>query len=96
MPEIRRILLDGAVVENVREGDELVARDGIRIEYQRALAGAYENLGSVFEHDHKCGPARAYYAKALNVFDALSARGALSAEYAGAPGRLKKSIAGCK
>ncbi|MER6916390.1 fumarylacetoacetate hydrolase family protein [Streptomyces sp. NPDC000594] len=31
MPEYRRILLDGAVVEAVREGDELVATDGRRL-----------------------------------------------------------------
>jgi 2-keto-4-pentenoate hydratase/2-oxohepta-3-ene-1,7-dioic acid hydratase in catechol pathway len=31
MPEYRRILLDGAVVETVREGDELVAGDGRRV-----------------------------------------------------------------
>ncbi|MFI6578124.1 fumarylacetoacetate hydrolase family protein [Nocardiopsis sp. NPDC050513] len=31
MPEYRRILLDGAAVETVREGDELVAGDGRRV-----------------------------------------------------------------
>ncbi|SMC57865.1 fumarylacetoacetate hydrolase family protein [Kibdelosporangium aridum] len=31
MPEYRRILLDGAVVETVRDGDDLVAGDGRRI-----------------------------------------------------------------
>ena len=31
MPEYRRILLDGAVAEVVREGDELVAADGRRV-----------------------------------------------------------------
>jgi 5-oxopent-3-ene-1,2,5-tricarboxylate decarboxylase / 2-hydroxyhepta-2,4-diene-1,7-dioate isomerase len=36
MPEHRRILLDGAVVETVREGDELVAADGRRIEIDQA------------------------------------------------------------
>ncbi|BFO19118.1 hypothetical protein SHKM778_55060 [Streptomyces sp. KM77-8] len=31
MPEYRRILLDGAAVETVRDGDELVAADGRRV-----------------------------------------------------------------
>ncbi|MFF0865660.1 fumarylacetoacetate hydrolase family protein [Nonomuraea sp. NPDC003560] len=31
MPEYRRVLLDGAVTETVRDGDELVAADGRRI-----------------------------------------------------------------
>ncbi|WP_017599824.1 fumarylacetoacetate hydrolase family protein [Nocardiopsis lucentensis] len=36
MPEYRRILLDGAVVETVREGDELVAGDGRRVRAEEA------------------------------------------------------------
>ncbi|MEV5773428.1 fumarylacetoacetate hydrolase family protein [Streptomyces antimycoticus] len=36
MPEYRRILLDGAVVETVREGDALVAGDGRRVAVQEA------------------------------------------------------------
>ena len=39
-------------------------------------------VGSVFERDRKCREARASYDKALKVFEALSARSALSAEYA--------------
>ncbi len=35
--ETRRILLDGAVVEVMREGSELVARDGRRIDCERAV-----------------------------------------------------------
>ncbi len=31
MPEYRRILLDGAAVQVVRDGDELVAGDGRRV-----------------------------------------------------------------
>ena len=36
MPEYRRVLLDGAVVETVREGDELVAGDGRRVKVAEA------------------------------------------------------------
>ncbi|MER7395760.1 fumarylacetoacetate hydrolase family protein [Streptomyces sp. NPDC000151] len=36
MPEYRRILLDGAVVETVREGKELVAGDGRRVKIDDA------------------------------------------------------------
>ncbi|MFI6924271.1 fumarylacetoacetate hydrolase family protein [Nonomuraea spiralis] len=36
MPEYRRILLDGAVTETVREGDELVAGDGRRVAIDEA------------------------------------------------------------
>ena len=61
---------------------ELVATDPVRIEYQRALAGAYENQGSVFEHKKNCRDARASYEKALHIFNALRDRKALSAEYA--------------
>ncbi|MFI7702228.1 fumarylacetoacetate hydrolase family protein [Nonomuraea sp. NPDC049480] len=37
MPEHRRILLNGAVVETVREGDELVAGDGRRVTIDEAV-----------------------------------------------------------
>ncbi|MFD1536268.1 fumarylacetoacetate hydrolase family protein [Nonomuraea guangzhouensis] len=36
MPEYRRVLLDGAVVETVRDGDELVAGDGRRVKTAEA------------------------------------------------------------
>ncbi|MEU1391118.1 MULTISPECIES: fumarylacetoacetate hydrolase family protein [unclassified Nonomuraea] len=36
MPEYRRVLLDGAVTETVRDGDELVAADGRRIGAEEA------------------------------------------------------------
>ncbi|MFI7108807.1 fumarylacetoacetate hydrolase family protein [Nonomuraea sp. NPDC050227] len=36
MPEYRRVLLDGAVTETVRDGDELVAADGRRIRADEA------------------------------------------------------------
>ncbi|MCZ0990859.1 fumarylacetoacetate hydrolase family protein [Streptomyces diastatochromogenes] len=36
MPEYRRILLDGAVFEVIREGDELVAADGRRVKIAEA------------------------------------------------------------
>ncbi|MCY9784257.1 fumarylacetoacetate hydrolase family protein [Nocardiopsis sp. EMB25] len=36
MPEYRRVLLDGAAVETVREGDELVAGDGRRVRAEEA------------------------------------------------------------
>nr|WP_042193397.1 fumarylacetoacetate hydrolase family protein [Kibdelosporangium sp. MJ126-NF4]CEL20748.1 2-hydroxyhepta-2,4-diene-1,7-dioate isomerase / 5-carboxymethyl-2-oxo-hex-3-ene-1,7-dioate decarboxylase, HPAG2 subunit [Kibdelosporangium sp. MJ126-NF4]CTQ89661.1 2-hydroxyhepta-2,4-diene-1,7-dioate isomerase (EC 5.3.3.-) / 5-carboxymethyl-2-oxo-hex-3-ene-1,7-dioate decarboxylase (EC 4.1.1.68), HPAG2 subunit [Kibdelosporangium sp. MJ126-NF4] len=36
MPEFRRILLDGAVVETIRDGDELVAGDGRRVNADEA------------------------------------------------------------
>jgi hypothetical protein len=75
---------------------QLAASDPVRIEYQRALAGAYENQGTVFEHNRNCREARARYEKALHVFEALRARKALSAEYAEFPARLQKAIDGCK
>ena len=74
---------------------QLVAADAVRIEFQRALAGAYENLGTVSDHNRNCGEARARYEKALHVFEALQSRGALSAEYVESPGRLKNLIAKC-
>lgn len=36
MPEYRRIVLDGAVVEVLREGDELIAADGRRVKTDEA------------------------------------------------------------
>lgn len=36
MPEYRRVLLDGAAVETVRDGDELVAGDGRRVKIEDA------------------------------------------------------------
>ncbi|MFI7691924.1 fumarylacetoacetate hydrolase family protein [Nonomuraea sp. NPDC049655] len=36
MPEYRRVLLDGAVTETVRDGDELVAADGRRVSADEA------------------------------------------------------------
>ncbi|MFI6642817.1 fumarylacetoacetate hydrolase family protein [Streptomyces sp. NPDC050504] len=36
MPEYRRVLLDGAAVHTVRDGDELVAGDGRRVKTDRA------------------------------------------------------------
>ncbi|MCP9964880.1 hypothetical protein LUX57_06805 [Actinomadura madurae] len=37
MPEYRRILLDGADVQVVREGDDLVAADGRRVPAEEAV-----------------------------------------------------------
>ncbi|MFI7421205.1 fumarylacetoacetate hydrolase family protein [Nonomuraea sp. NPDC049684] len=37
MPEYRRVLLDGAVTETVRDGDELVAADGRRVGAEEAV-----------------------------------------------------------
>ena len=74
----------------------LVTGDPLRIEYLRALAGAYENLGSVFAHDKKCQAAHADYEKALTIFEGLRARNALSAEYVETPARLTKLIEGCR
>lgn len=37
MPEYRRVLLDGAVVETQRSGDELIARDGRRVPVEDAV-----------------------------------------------------------
>ena len=36
-PETRRILLDGAIVQVIREGDELLAQDGRRVSCERAV-----------------------------------------------------------
>ena len=55
-----------------------------------------EHLGARHVDSHQCGEARASYAKALEILDALKARGALSAEYAETPDKLKKAMAGCK
>lgn len=81
MPEYRRILLDGAVVETVREGDELIAGDGRRVTVQEArhlppvvpskvIAVHLNHLSRVAEFQVRLPAAPTYFHKPTSALNA--------------------------
>lgn len=80
MPEYRRILLDGAVVETVREGDELVTGDGRRVTIEEAqhlppvvpskvIAVHLNHLSRVAEFQIQLTPAPTYFHKPTSALN---------------------------
>ncbi|MEU4496559.1 fumarylacetoacetate hydrolase family protein [Streptomyces sp. NPDC023998] len=81
MPEYRRILLDGAVAEVVREGDELVAADGRRVKTGEAhhlppvvpskvVAVHLNHRSRVAEFQTSLSPAPTYFHKPTSSLNA--------------------------
>jgi 5-oxopent-3-ene-1,2,5-tricarboxylate decarboxylase/2-hydroxyhepta-2,4-diene-1,7-dioate isomerase len=86
MPEYRRILLDGAAVETVRDGDDLVAGDGRRVAIAEAhhlppvvpskvIAVHLNHRSRVEEFQIGLGPAPTYFHKPTSSLN--SHRGAI-------------------
>ncbi|TDQ83012.1 5-oxopent-3-ene-1,2,5-tricarboxylate decarboxylase/2-hydroxyhepta-2,4-diene-1,7-dioate isomerase [Dongia mobilis] len=81
MTEYRRILLGGAVVETVREGEELVARDGRRVKIADAhhlspvqpgkiIAVHLNHVSRVHEFQIKLSPTPTYFQKPTTSLNA--------------------------
>ncbi|MEU6994002.1 fumarylacetoacetate hydrolase family protein [Streptomyces sp. NPDC046465] len=81
MPETRRILLDGAVTEVIRDGDELVAGDGRRVKADRAshlppvvptkvIAVHLNHRSRVREFGTRLPPAPTYFHKPVSALNA--------------------------
>ena len=62
------------------------------VDYRYSLSEAYENLGRVADRLGNHGRARALLNDALRVYDELLARGAVSAEYAAVPERIRREM----
>jgi len=86
--------------------EKLVASDPLRIEHSYSLSEAIENIGlvsvsnatkarSAGEKRKNLLAARAALTKALEIYDALRARAAITAEYAVVPGRITKELQTC-
>jgi non-specific serine/threonine protein kinase/serine/threonine-protein kinase len=73
--------------------ESLVSLDPVRVEHQYSLSEAYENLGRVDLRLQRQQEGRKWLARALAVYDELARRGAISAEYAGVPDRIRREIA---
>jgi 5-oxopent-3-ene-1,2,5-tricarboxylate decarboxylase/2-hydroxyhepta-2,4-diene-1,7-dioate isomerase len=80
MPEYRRILLDGAVVETERDGEELVSRDGRRVGIDEArhlppvlpskvIAVHLNHRSRVDEFRAKLPPAPTYFHKPVSALN---------------------------
>jgi non-specific serine/threonine protein kinase/serine/threonine-protein kinase len=72
--------------------ERLVDRDPVRVEHRYSLSEAFENLGRVDLRLGRTEEGRSWLARALRIYDELSARGAVSAEYAGVPARIRAEI----
>jgi tetratricopeptide (TPR) repeat protein len=70
----------------------LVARDPLRVEHRYSLSEAYENLGMVDLRMGRGQEGRKWLADALGIYDELEKRGAISAEYAEVPARIRKEM----
>lgn len=86
--------------------EQLMVGDRMRIEYHTSLSEAHENIGLVAMLDAErtsdlgqkirhLRTARAQLVRALELYDALQARNAVSAEYAAVPGRIRQELAQC-
>jgi Tfp pilus assembly protein PilF len=62
------------------------------VEHRYSLSEAYENLGRVAAKAGQRDRARNYLREALNIYDELGARDAISAEYAWVPDRIRKEM----
>jgi eukaryotic-like serine/threonine-protein kinase len=79
-----------------RIAGELVTLDPVRVEHRYSLSEAYENLGRVEMRLRQKQRAVANLREALRIYEELEARGAISAEYALVPDRIKKELAEAK
>jgi Tfp pilus assembly protein PilF len=73
-----------------------VAQDPVRVPHRYSLSEAYENLARV---DLKLGrrqEARKRFTQALAIYQELERRGAISAEYAAVPARIRKAMEAVK
>jgi non-specific serine/threonine protein kinase/serine/threonine-protein kinase len=73
-------------------GEDLIRVDPMAVSYRYSLSEAYENLGRVARRLGQQQRARAYLNDALQIYDDLRTRGAISAEYAEVPDRIKKEL----
>ena len=72
--------------------EKLVALDPLRVEHRYSLSEAYENLGRVDLRLGRGDQGRKWLARALAIYDELSGRSAISAEYAHVPDRIRKEM----
>ena len=76
--------------------EKLVALDPVRVPHRYSLSEAYENLARV---DLKLGrrqEERKRFTQALAIYQELERRGAISAEYAAVPARIRKAMEAVK
>ena len=88
--------------------EKLVAADPLRIEHRYSLSEAIENIGMVSvsfasktndaqeKRRHLAEAKGVSLKQALEIYDKLKARGAVSAEYAGVPARIAQELASTK
>jgi serine/threonine protein kinase/tetratricopeptide (TPR) repeat protein len=74
----------------------LAKLDPLRVDYQYSLSEALENLGRVALRMGRVPEGRAHLGNALRIYDELRVRGAVSAEYAQVPDRIRKEMAGAR
>jgi non-specific serine/threonine protein kinase/serine/threonine-protein kinase len=79
--------------EQRKLAEKLVSVDPARVEHRYSLSEAYENLGRVQLRLERREEGRKWLARALAVYDELGGRGAISAEYAVVPDRIRREIA---
>ena len=72
--------------------ERLVDLDPVRVEHRYSLSEAYENLGRVDVRLGRKEQGRRWLARALAIYDELGARGAISAEYAVVPERIRAEM----
>ena len=72
--------------------ERLVSVDPARVEHRYSLSEAYENLGRVQLRLERREEGRKWLGRALAVYDELGGRGAISAEYAVVPDRIRREI----
>jgi non-specific serine/threonine protein kinase/serine/threonine-protein kinase len=72
--------------------EALAEQDPVRIEHQYSLSEAYENLGRVAMRLKQRDRAQAQLNQALKIYQDLETRGAISAEYADVPARIRKEL----
>ena len=72
--------------------ERLVDLDPVRVEHRYSLSEAYENLGRVDVRLGRKDEGRSWLARALAIYDELGARGAISAEYAAVPERIRAEM----
>jgi len=80
----------------LRLAADLMQQDPLRVEHRYSLSEAYENLGRVAAVLRQRARAQAQLNEALKIYDGLSARNAISAEYAQVPDRIRKELAELK
>jgi tetratricopeptide (TPR) repeat protein len=73
-------------------GEELIRLDPMGVTYRYSLSEAYENLGRVALRVGAKERGNAYLREALKIYDELGARGAISAEYAEVPARIRNEM----